>query len=1030
MGENMRKLVIAGHLALVVCLAMGVQAQEKVYRSMGDPGFSHGAPINAFAKAGGDTLVLIGPAHESPVVIGTFQDVTGTRGSWHDWTDIDLTSPENHWAVSPFMADSLGGAVPGSGNLAAYCGDAYPVCGPKDQGPGGYGDGWKDQLDYVSVIADPDDTTHVHFEADLNYDTEPGYDYLHIGYVSALDGFIKLGSFDGEQADSHVSYDFPVGPDDYLGEAGNEVLIRLLVQSDNGWSDIDCLWPSNGAAQVDNISVSGDNGFVADVEDFQGGTLGDWMATPPEPVGSFAKIWVDLEELDSCVSNESPQVAFMDNGIVVPGSGPSYGITWTYGPHGYIVNTTGGLAGPSNHIWSAIESPVIPWPAPDPAPYEGAGYLFDVYRHETLDTEAPGIFYTWGIRSTTSSDPQDIRLSSWNDRNFVLYGGPGYIRDGDVNVSDLLVNAPQFVQVQLAVYELGYMWSWTGDDGYPAPYFDNVRLIAYPYAGPAMSYEEIRLAQDNFPDSGTLDFANLGNNDVRFDAAISPARAMELNNTPGDSVVMTISAVRPGSVLVPGEMRLYYKIQQNPLFDPHRSPSFEAMGFSLGDTAFYAGNAIVDKWAFDLPDEDFLYPGDVMHWYVQAMDDDGVSQVTALAPADTTGFSDFSSPNSYNSTFTFHALPSMASTTAGDQPKILFWNDFANRGGEARWYAAFSQLGLVAGRDYDIYYTNGPTSGVGNGLGGRSTSAQLSGYDVLLYTCGDLGVTTISNGDYENDASPDAQVLDGWLQQGGKSMFLTGDGLVTDLLVNSGTTTTAFATQWLGVDYIGNDLGSLIGHSSPKVLALSGSGVFNLADNTAWMAFRGCVGQANFDAVEAGAGVRLAEFATSAGAGGAYSYSAATLYFEPVNSATAITLPYDFMYIYDDFDGAKAPADLSARSKVLRDVLAYFNLQGTPGDVTGLPDPGAFTARAYPNPFNPATRIEYNLPQATHLSVKIFNLRGQLVTTLADEKRPAGPGHLMWEGTDGAGASVSSGVYFYELRAGADVRIQKLALVK
>ena len=117
---------------------------------------------------------------------------------------------------------------------------------------------------------------------------------------------------------------------------------------------------------------------------------------------------------------------------------------------------------------------------------------------------------------------------------------------------------------------------------------------------------------------------------------------------------------------------------------------------------------------------------------------------------------------------------------------------FANRGGEDNWYAAFSTLGLAHGQDYDIYYTNGPTSGVGNGLGGRAGShLPLVPYTEILYTAGDLGVYTLSPGEgepygYDYDAGDDIGVLTDWLGLGDRHLFVTGDNLVSDLVENAG----------------------------------------------------------------------------------------------------------------------------------------------------------------------------------------------------------------------------------------------------
>ena len=76
------------------------------------------------------------------------------------------------------------------------------------------------------------------------------------------------------------------------------------------------------------------------------------------------------------------------------------------------------------------------------------------------------------------------------------------------------------------------------------------------------------------------------------------------------------------------------------------------------------------------------------------------------------------------------------------------------------------------------------------------------------------------------------------------------------------------------------------------------------------------------------------------------------------------------------------------------------------------------------------TKIEFNLPKAGHLSLKIFNIRGELVRTLINEVRAEGSDHIMWNGTSDQGKRVSSGIYFYEARTADDVQINKLALVK
>jgi flagellar hook assembly protein FlgD len=95
-----------------------------------------------------------------------------------------------------------------------------------------------------------------------------------------------------------------------------------------------------------------------------------------------------------------------------------------------------------------------------------------------------------------------------------------------------------------------------------------------------------------------------------------------------------------------------------------------------------------------------------------------------------------------------------------------------------------------------------------------------------------------------------------------------------------------------------------------------------------------------------------------------------------------------------------------------------------------VPEARAFTVRNYPNPFNPSTKIEYYLPVRDELTIKIYDLRGELVRVLVDELREAGPGFVIWDGSDGRGQAVASGIYFHETRAQGQTRISKMALVK
>ncbi len=79
----------------------------------------------------------------------------------------------------------------------------------------------------------------------------------------------------------------------------------------------------------------------------------------------------------------------------------------------------------------------------------------------------------------------------------------------------------------------------------------------------------------------------------------------------------------------------------------------------------------------------------------------------------------------------------------------------------------------------------------------------------------------------------------------------------------------------------------------------------------------------------------------------------------------------------------------------------------------------------YPNPFNPTTTISYNLPQRTYVTLKVYNVLGQEVATLADGTQPIGQHQIIFDGS-----RLASGTYFYVLQAGGNRLIQKMMLMK
>ncbi len=114
---------------------------------------------------------------------------------------------------------------------------------------------------------------------------------------------------------------------------------------------------------------------------------------------------------------------------------------------------------------------------------------------------------------------------------------------------------------------------------------------------------------------------------------------------------------------------------------------------------------------------------------------------------------------------------------------------------------------------------------------------------------------------------------------------------------------------------------------------------------------------------------------------------------------------------------------------VTTDFVNFFVKYLKPG-VTAAQDkvkrPAGFRLEQnYPNPFNPSTSISYQLAAPGMVSLKVYDILGNLVTTLVNEDKPAGDHTVRFEGYN-----LSSGVYFYQLRAGNQAKTGRMLLVK
>ncbi|MCF7858240.1 MAG: T9SS type A sorting domain-containing protein [Candidatus Cloacimonetes bacterium] len=136
--------------------------------------------------------------------------------------------------------------------------------------------------------------------------------------------------------------------------------------------------------------------------------------------------------------------------------------------------------------------------------------------------------------------------------------------------------------------------------------------------------------------------------------------------------------------------------------------------------------------------------------------------------------------------------------------------------------------------------------------------------------------------------------------------------------------------------------------------------------------------------------------------------------FIDVNVPTG-TYTYNLTTVYDGgWESAFSP------NEIVEHVTGDDILKPTVTELTGN----------YPNPFNPETTISFSLKEAGHVTINIYNLRGQLVKTLVNTELDNAYYEYVWDGKDNSGKSTSSGVYFYKMKAKNYNSTKKMILMK
>jgi hypothetical protein len=963
---------------------------------------------------------------------------TFETNSWQGWSRLDRTAQKDtFFHVDDFFGlggGNYGRLVPIAGAKSMWCGvranagDPY-LCGWL--AAPGYGDNWVQDLQTSAFTFAGAITWSYHGI----FDSEAGFDYTYVQYDAGGGNWQTLATYDNV-VDTIAT--------EVITTTQARTKLRFRFVADGGFSDEDGNWNSDGAAILDNITVRDAGGLINNTETFETARVnatdaGIWHARPGSAYGTYSGLKNNLIDKDPCGDNFSTQVVFF---IGSPNPSSSYpGLYDTPFCQG-----TGGTTAPCQNDY--IVSPVIDMtkystakntvqngtiPAGDLPLLGGTLLEYTVYRDLALSNL---VFYEEYVRNIVDGCP-----GPWLNDSWVYYGeNQDYIYSA-YNVSHLVF--ADKIQIALTCRDMCDIWYLQYGNcasHTPSPWFDNVRVERYKTSGPQWSYRDIELFQDNFPE-----------NEFNIESYVRADAAVDINNQndpitrPGDSIVIQCTAPLAGGLALDGgHPAIYMHVKATYIGRDHAKPA-QLAGPQLqgtygyyksddgtwtiiqGDTATVSGQTVNNWFMFDLNDSLFTR-GYKIEYYFQAKDLTGIE---SKWPRHLSAGGAANNLQEYNE---FTCLPTKNSD-------ILYVDDFGERPDyfligqvEAYWQPVFQAV-LPANNQPDVYDVQGSASAVSNGPGSRAKTKQLTDqYNTIVWDSGNLSIATITDGTVNSDKSNDCAMLIDWmtLSEHRCGLWVCGDDVASDLDAMASTPALTLMSTWCGVDFAANGFfnetgGRTGGGIVTPLIKGDPSGIFTHAGvPDQFYAYGGCFIINQFDVLDKTANGKYALTYPMYQSTNRYAGIQSTT----VNSAgfEARTMWFGFSFMYMRNDATGAPID---RFHIAADVFGWFqnpvNIDVTPADPTPK-----FTklTQNFPNPFNPSTTIKFDLKDKGLVTLKVYNVAGQLVKTLVNGEMDATTHSITWNGTNDRGGAVASGIYFYKMDTKDFSQTKKMVMLR
>ena len=340
-------------------------------------------------------------------------------------------------------------------------------------------------------------------------------------------------------------------------------------------------------------------------------------------------------------------------------------------------------------------------------------------------------------------------------------------------------------------------------------------------------------------------------------------------------------------------------------------------------------------------------------------------------------------------------------------------------------------LGIL-GYEWETYDVEVPSGSTDQSNG--PDTAGYKYYDTQIWFTNEFDAYTIK--------APDQAHMISWLNQAPekeRNLLITGNDWGKELMVDNKETLN-FYTQWMASQFIANAVGIVTTDSVPGVREVAGGPTFMDHDDGEAILRGGCPQLHYYDVVTNDAGIPGTGVALEYEDNGGSPLDAGVYHTDQTQSYQTINLGFGIECIADGtVDGGAGNytaegyfhVGIEDRVNLMDNIMSFFGETPT-GPATGVVD-GAknVLSHAYPNPFNPVTKIAYSVKEAGPVTIEVYNVAGKIVRTLLDTEVDAGArGFVVWDGANDGGKRCASGVYFYRIAAPGFTESRKMIMLK